>query len=771
MKQKMKAVLSAIMVMAMLVTAVNLPAVYSKAAAPELSIKKITIEKGKTKKITVQNAPKSARMKWSSSNKKVVKVSRKGKITGIKKGSAKVTCRMTYRKNGKKAVKKFRVKVTVRAAMKLSMTKASLKRGQTVSVSVNRKPKGAKVTWSSANSKIAKVSRGKITGVANGTTKITARVKFRENKKNVVKKLTVKVTVTGAAGVEKPVSTPVVTATPTPAPATPTPIPVEVSNLGEEHISANGIVTKDNGQMRKDLDASQMMYLMGQGINIGNTLEARLDDSVITDSTTVYDYEKAWGNPLITQECLDGMKYYGYQTVRVPVAWSNMISDDGTYTIDESYLDRVEEVINYALNQEMYVIINIHWDGGWWGQFGSADEAVRAEGWKRYEAFWKQISERYKEYSDRLIFESANEELGDRLNDEIDGVKGSLDTAQQYQMTNEINQKFVDIVRASGGNNQYRHLLIAGFSTDIDKTSDDRFQMPKDTEENGKKRMSVSVHYYTPSTYCIVEQDMGWGFSDTWGTDNDIAELHRYFDKMTKFTEEGYGVIIGEYGVAGVNKDGIPAFLNEVATYGKQLGFCPVLWEIGSLYDRNSGVFKYKDVAQVYIDATGSDALAPEDGAVTGIPVFEWLEDDQAELKYTWEGKWVKNDGSNEHRYYEQTGCSEGMNVFCNAWQYYLYISADWENMTKPCIKAYLEDNTLSKDSSIQIEYIDYVDGVPDNSGDKHNNPMVIQADRQWAGKCIVLDRDALLENDALYLSFGNGVTVTKIEIYDQAVQ
>ena len=166
----------------------------------------------------------------------------------------------------------------------------------------------------------------------------------------------------------------------------------------------------------------------------------------------------------------------------------------------------------------MYVIINDHWDGGWWGQFGSPDKAIRAEAWKRYESFWTQISNRYKEYSDRLIFESGNEEFGLRFNDEIDGVKGVLTLDEQYEMANEVNQKFVDIVRKSGGNNEFRHLLIAGYNTDIVRTCDSRYHMPKDLKDNGTNKLSISVHYYTPSTFCIAESDQGWGYTNTWGT-------------------------------------------------------------------------------------------------------------------------------------------------------------------------------------------------------------------------------------------------------------
>lgn len=771
MKKRAQGLLSAVLVLAMVLTMSNIPGIKaSAAAAPKLSASKVSVETGKTKKVTIKNAPKGAKAVWASKNKKIAKV-KKGKITGVKKGSTKVTCKLTYKKGGKKVTKKFSVKVTVKkAVLRLSAKNVTLEKGKSKKVTVQNAPKGAKKVWSSGNKKIATVKKGKITGVSAGKTNVVCKVTYKNKGKKVTKKLTVKVLVKNPASTatQKPAVTPAV---PTP---TPTPELKEVSNLTTEHKSANGITTRDNGVVRKELTASTLMKFMGQGINIGNSLEAILDPSMITDETTVYDYEKAWGNPLTTQECIDGIKKYGFNTVRIPVAWSNMISDDGNYTIDDSYFDRVEEVMNYCLNNEMYVIINIHYDSDWWGQFGDQDLTVRAEAWKRFESFWTQISERYKEYSDRVIFESANEELGDRLNDDwrnqsTDPKTGVLTEDEQYETVLQINQKFVDIVRKSGGNNTYRQLLIAGFNTDVRMTCDSRYIMPTDIPENGKEKMSISVHYYTPSTYCIAESDQGWGYRDSWGSEEDVEELHTLFDMMQKFTKEGYGVIIGEYGVQSPSKDGVPAYMKEVATYGAKSGYCPVLWDNNLWYNRTNNVFKYKDIAKVFIDVTGSDAEIP-DGATTGIPKFNYIDETQATLKYTWEGKFVKNDGKNLTNYYEQTSCTEGMNVFSNAFQYYLYISADWESMEKPCIKVYVEDNDISKESSLQFGYVDYANGVVD-SGDVWNDRLDLQASDGWIGKCVELKRDNLVKYDALYLSFGSGVTMTKFEIYDAGAQ
>lgn len=545
----------------------------------------------------------------------------------------------------------------------------------------------------------------------------------------------------------------------------------ETTNLTDEHLSANGITTKDNGLMRTDLSSKDMILLMGQGWNYGNSLEAK--STIKLDSAE--DYEKAWGATPLTQKAVDGLKRYGINTVRVPVAWSNMISDDGKYTIDESYFNRVEEVINYCLNDEMYVIINIHWDGGWWGQFGSKDEAVQAKAWARFESFWTQISERYKEYSDRLIFESANEELGDRLNDELDAdgnpyengksegdpIKGGLSKDECYEMTTQINQKFVDIVRQSGGNNTYRHLLIAGYNTDFENTCSPKYVMPTDIEENGISKLSVSVHYYTPSYYCISESStVSWGYSDKWGTESEIKQMEDLFTKMSQFTEAGYGVMIGEYGVCNSSKNGIPLFIQKVMEYSKQFNFLPVIWDTGIWYDRIKNDFCFKDVAEVFINATGVDITPPKDGATTGVPEMPIIEDvDSMRLVGTWTGKWTRTDGSAAIGGYEQTSCDPTLTVTSNAYFWQVFFTADWASMTRPAIRVTPADDSTSQKCDLQMAYTNKVDGAWKNSSDYQD---------RWVGSILELDKEWLTEYPYIMLSSNAvGASFVKIEIFD----
>lgn len=353
----------------------------------------------------------------------------------------------------------------------------------------------------------------------------------------------------------------------------------------------------DDGVVRESLTALEVVELMGNGINLGNTMEAYGRASLGTSADPT-QYETCWGQPVTTQEMLDGMKAAGFDTLRIPVAWTNMMNfETGDYTINSAYLDRVEEIVGYARNAGMYVIINDHWDGSWWGMFGSATEETRIQAMELYKSMWTQVGERFKDYSDYVIFESANEELGFRLNDtDIAKDSGTLSDADCYRVTNEINQAFVDTIRSLGGNNANRFLLIAGFGTDIKNTCDNKYQMPTDSAAN---KLLVSVHYYDPSGYCINTSIATWGTKQEYQTMNETLAL------MEKFTEQGYGVVIGEYGVLIENTNNelkentqeyVQNFLNNCDLYG----YCPVLWDCNNLYSRNSCAIIDMGMARLY---------------------------------------------------------------------------------------------------------------------------------------------------------------------------
>lgn len=316
---------------------------------------------------------------------------------------------------------------------------------------------------------------------------------------------------------------------------------------------------------------------MGMGINLGNTFEAAGD---WINGDEVSDYETAWGSPIITKEMIKGYADAGFGCIRVPVAWSNMMSED--YTIHPDYIERVKEVVGWIVEYDMIVILNIHWDGGWWEKFPTEyDECM-----KKYTRIWTQLCDAFGDFSDMVMFESLNEEGGwSSLWTEWSGTQEGKE--RSYEILNDINQEFVDIVRESGKNNETRHLLIAGYTTDIVKTCDELFEVPFDPEE----RLAVSVHYYTPPTFCVIDEDASWGKARSdWGSEKDYKELYSLLDKVKeRFVDNGIPVVVGEFGCTTSNKtpEVVDLFLSEVTKAIAERDMCPVLWDTtGGFYDR-----------------------------------------------------------------------------------------------------------------------------------------------------------------------------------------
>ena len=579
------------------------------------------------------------------------------------------------------------------------------------------------------------------------------------------------------------------------------------NNIGEERTLPSGFVTRDNGIMRDNMDSAAYMSRMGLGWNYGNSLDQAIDTSKMSDEekakVNVKYCETSANNLVLTQKNVDTLKQYGFRNVRIPVAWSNLmdISEDKmTYTINEGYLQRVEQVINYCLNDGMYAIVNIHYDGDWWGQFGDADESVRKQAWARFRQIWTQVSNRYRDYSDRLIFESANEELGDRLNDnwvkrDTNNKTGVLTVDEQYETMNKINQEFVNIVRKSGGNNEKRYLLIAGYSTNIERTCDDRFVMPTDPiKENGVSKLSVSVHYYTPWNYCggseYHQVEGGAARLYDWGTDEDIKAMHAELDKMSKFTEQGYGVIIGEYGVQTTAADGIANYIYEMGQYALEKGMIPVLWDNGGWFNRQKNIISYDDVAQAILDMTGAQGIGRKAKVNAGKPLYTEVQGESGLTQvYSWEGKWKKNGGDNE------TYCEPALTVLsndgtndwyyhCNSYGYWAVIYSEaLKNVKHLYVRVTCENNDIDS-SALQLASAEFKENFPPEKGLYDPNEQLkaansgalenctngketnISAEESWSGKIFSIDEDLLQGKSILWISASNKPVFTKIELF-----
>ena len=224
--------------------------------------------------------------------------------------------------------------------------------------------------------------------------------------------------------------------------------------------------------------AQEIAAKMKVGWNLGNTLEAICG-------------ENAWGNPNTTQALIDSVKAGGFNTLRLPVAWF-CHSDTNSSVIDEEWLARVKEVVDYCINANLYVIVNIHWDKGWLEN--RVNVANQSQVNERQYAYWSQIAEYFKDYDEHLLFASANEP--------------NVENATGMEVLLSYHQTFIDAVRETGGNNSSRTLVIQGPSTDIDKTNKLMKTLPTDQIAD---RLMVEVHYYTPYQFCLMSADANWG--------------------------------------------------------------------------------------------------------------------------------------------------------------------------------------------------------------------------------------------------------------------
>lgn len=343
------------------------------------------------------------------------------------------------------------------------------------------------------------------------------------------------------------------------------------------------------GKMR-NITSQQLVEDMTFGWNLGNTLDVcqadRDGDGKINEHVEAGEKvdETLWGNPKATKDLFTSLKKNGVNAVRIPVTWRDHMDSDGN--IDREWMDRVQQVVDYAYSQGMYVIINVHHDGGGDPKFGAwiIEESQNDYNTflKKYKNVWKQIAERFKNYSDYLIFESMNEVGFDTLYNK--------NKADAYNLINKINQDFVDIIRATGGNNAKRHLLIAGYYTDIERTCDSLYKMPDDKAG----RCILSVHYYTPWDFCTCDR------KHTWGTNSEVRQMETLIGKMKKnFVDKGIPVIIGEYAASGSDLSSCIFFIEKLNKLCSDYGIATFIWDSGSQVNRKT----YKWRTPQYLEA------------------------------------------------------------------------------------------------------------------------------------------------------------------------
>ncbi|UII23919.1 cellulase family glycosylhydrolase [Fulvivirga ligni] len=329
--------------------------------------------------------------------------------------------------------------------------------------------------------------------------------------------------------------------------------------------------------------ANQVAGEMTIGWNLGNSLE-------------VPGSETGWGNPPATQQLINQVKSAGFNVLRLPCAWDSY-ADQSTFQIDASWLARVKEVVDYGISNDMYVIINSHWDGGWLEEHPlySYQDAVN----EKQEAYWTQIADYFKSYDEHLLFAGTNEVRANY----------STPTSENIEVQESYNQTFVNAVRATGGNNSTRTLIVQTYNTNI-WFGLDYFTLPQDPTSN---RLMVEVHHYDPYDFTLNPDNNAactvwgqpWVGGDvcSWGQEDYTEDL---FDRVEQeWVVNNVPVIIGEFGVAKRTalsgtalSDHLAAreyYLEYMTDASSRNGIVPIYWDNGysgdmgfALFDRNS---------------------------------------------------------------------------------------------------------------------------------------------------------------------------------------
>jgi len=347
----------------------------------------------------------------------------------------------------------------------------------------------------------------------------------------------------------------------------------------------------ENAEM-KNITSQQIVDDMRIGWNLGNSLDCYEAEKDLSAENA----ETNWGNPVVTKELIDTVKKAGFNAVRIPVSWTNHISDDNT--IDPEWLDRVNEVVDYVIDNDMYAIINIHHDDYTWLNPTKADEQAVTE---KFTKIWEQISVRFKDYDYHLLFEGMNEPRVIGSPDEWNGG-----TPEEREVINNLFGEFIKTVRSSGGNNAYRHLVITSHAASITEDAVKDVKIPLDS------KIIVSVHYYSPWDFSNPDDDSAQ--SAEWGTDSDKLELDKGFDLLKKtFTDNGIPVIIGEFG--SVNKNNYANRTNYTEYYiesARKRGITCFIWDEGSkgnfgMLNRKKLTWYFPDIIEEAVDSAEAD--------------------------------------------------------------------------------------------------------------------------------------------------------------------
>jgi len=345
----------------------------------------------------------------------------------------------------------------------------------------------------------------------------------------------------------------------------------------------------------RDITSMELISEMKIGWNLGNTL-----DSTITDPSgdeSVETWETAWGNPVTTKAMIDQVKSQGFNVLRIPVTWEGKFGEAPDYTIREDWLARVKEVVNYGIENDMFVILNMHHE-----EWHSPTKDNEAQATEMITALWTQIAEYFSGYDEHLLFEGMNEP---RLKGHPAEWNGG--DAEAREVINNLNAAFVAAVRATGGNNTLRHLMVPTYAASTLDTVLDDFVLPDDD------KVIVSVHAYLPYSFALADDGV-----DTWSVDNtsDTQDIDELMLKLKeRFIDNGTAVIIGEFGTRNrFNTEERAACASYYVTKATEIGVSCIWWDnnafVGNgenfgLFERKTFEWRYPEIISAMMEAVG----------------------------------------------------------------------------------------------------------------------------------------------------------------------
>jgi endoglucanase len=328
-----------------------------------------------------------------------------------------------------------------------------------------------------------------------------------------------------------------------------------------------------------DVSASDLVANIKIGWNLGNTLDA--------------PNETAWGNPKTKKSNIDALKAAGFNAVRIPVSWSHHV--DKNYNIDAGFMERVKEIVGYVIDNDMYIVLNTHHDEGIF-KFQNKQIATSKIAFER---IWEQIAGQFKNENEKLIFEGLNEPRTKGSPGEWSGG-----TAEERSNVNEMEQIFVDVVRASGSNNTKRILMVSTYAASAEQVAIDGVVIPNDPS-NTMNKFIVSVHSYSPYNFALNEgsgKTSSWSKNNSGDTNGINAPLNRPYNK---FVSKGIPVILGEFGALDRSNEGARAeWAGYYVSCAKSKGMPCFWWDDGGnfkLFNRSSNTFYFPAIKDALI--------------------------------------------------------------------------------------------------------------------------------------------------------------------------